>query len=57
MGTYRLTEDAKDDLIRIYQREIREFGEDIAKSVFHVHAVDRHGSLVWQARLKRSLVH
>lgn len=29
-------------------------GVDIAKMVFHVHAVDRHGSLVWQAKLKRS---
>ena len=29
-------------------------GVDIEKSVFHVHAVDRHGSLVWQATLKRN---
>jgi len=27
MGTYRLTEDAKADLIRIYQRGLLEFGE------------------------------
>ena len=33
---------------------ITRVGVDIAKSVFHVHAVDRHGSLVWQAKLKRS---
>ena len=33
---------------------ITRVGVDIAKTVFHVHAVDRHGSLVWQAKLKRS---
>ncbi len=33
---------------------ITRVGVDIAKSVFHIHAVDRHGSLVWQAKLKRS---
>ena len=33
---------------------ITRVGVDIAKSVFHVHAVDRHGSLVWQAKLKRN---
>lgn len=27
MGSYRLTEDAKADLIRIYQRGLREYGE------------------------------
>ena len=27
---------------------------DIAKSVFHVHAVDRHESTQWQAKLKRN---
>ena len=32
---------------------ITRVGVDIAKSVFHVHAVDRHGNLVWQAKLKR----
>jgi transposase len=29
-------------------------GVDIAKSVFHVHGVDRHGQVQWQAKLKRS---
>ncbi len=29
-------------------------GVDIAKSVFHVHAVDSHGETRWQAKLKRS---
>jgi transposase len=29
-------------------------GVDIAKSVFHVHAVDRHEAAEWQAKLKRS---
>ena len=29
-------------------------GVDIAKSVFHVHAVDRHDRPGWQAKLKRS---
>ena len=31
---------------------ITRVGVDIAKSVFHVHAADRHGGLVWQAKLK-----
>ncbi len=35
MGTYRLTEDAKDDLIRIYQRGLREFGEIKADAYFN----------------------
>ncbi len=35
MGTYRLTEDAKDDLIRIYQRGLREFGEVKADAYFN----------------------
>ena len=29
-------------------------GVDIAKHVFHVHAVDRHGRCQWQAKLKRT---
>jgi len=29
-------------------------GVDIAKSVFHVHAVDRHDQPGWQARLRRA---
>lgn len=33
---------------------ITRVGVDIAKSVFHVHAVDRHSNLVWQAKLKRN---
>ena len=33
---------------------ITRVGVDIAKSVFHVHAVDRHGGLLWQAKLKRN---
>jgi transposase len=33
---------------------ITRIGVDIAKSVFHVHAVDRHGNLLWQAKLKRN---
>lgn len=28
-------------------------GVDIAKSVFHLHAVDRHGQCQWQKKLKR----
>lgn len=28
-------------------------GVDIAKSVFHVHAVDRHDQCQWQAKLRR----
>ena len=35
MGTYRLTEDAKDDLIRIYQRGLREFGGVKADAYFN----------------------
>ena len=29
-------------------------GVDIAKSVFHVHGVDRHGKIVWQAKYARA---
>ena len=35
MGTYRLTEDAKDDLIRIDQRGLREHGEVQADAYFN----------------------
>lgn len=35
MGTYRLTEDAKTDLIRIYQRGVQEFGEWRADEYFN----------------------
>ena len=31
--------------------QITRVGVDIAKSVFHVHAVDRHGEKQWQSRL------
>lgn len=34
--------------------EIIRVGVDIAKSVFHVHAVDRNGQPQWRAKLKRS---
>lgn len=33
---------------------ITRVGVDIAKSVFHIHAVDRHGRVHWQAALKRN---
>lgn len=33
---------------------ITRVGVDIAKSVFHVHAVDRHDHTQWHANLKRS---
>jgi len=33
--------------------KIKRIGVDIAKSVFHVHAVDRQGTVVWQKKLKR----
>ncbi len=33
---------------------ITRVGIDIAKSVFHVHAADRHDQTLWQARLKRN---
>lgn len=33
--------------------KITRVGVDIAKSVFHVHAVDRRGRKVWQAKLRR----
>lgn len=29
-------------------------GVDIAKSVFHVHGVDRHGQTQWQGKYSRS---
>ncbi|MEL7045378.1 MAG: type II toxin-antitoxin system RelE/ParE family toxin [Pseudomonadota bacterium] len=34
MGSYRLSENAKDDLIRIYRRGVREFGEVQAEAYF-----------------------
>lgn len=33
--------------------KITRIGVDIAKSVFHVHGIDRHGQVQWQAKLKR----
>ena len=33
--------------------QITRVGVDLAKSVFHVHGVDRHGACQWQAKLKR----
>ena len=33
--------------------KVTRVGVDIAKSVFHVHGVDRHGQVLWQAKLKR----
>jgi len=33
--------------------KIKRIGVDIAKSVFHVHGVDRHGKVLWQRKLKR----
>jgi len=33
---------------------ITRVGVDIAKSVFHVHAVDRHDKTLWQAKLNRN---
>lgn len=33
--------------------KIARVGVDIAKSVFHVHGVDRHGKAQWQRKLKR----
>lgn len=33
--------------------KITRIGVDIAKSVFHVHAVDRHDQVLWEAKLKR----
>lgn len=35
MGTYRLTEDAKSDLKRIYARGLREYGEEQAGIYFN----------------------
>ena len=35
MGTYKLTRDAKDDLIRVYQRGLREFGEARTDAYFN----------------------
>ena len=34
--------------------KITRVGVDIAKTVFHVHGVDRHGHTQWQAKLKRA---
>jgi len=33
--------------------KITRIGVDIAKSVFHVHGVDRHGETLWQGKYKR----
>ena len=33
--------------------KITRVGVDIAKNVFHVHATDRHGNKLWQAKLSR----
>lgn len=33
--------------------KITRIGVDIAKSVFHVHAIDRHGRVQWRQKLKR----
>jgi transposase len=33
--------------------KISRAGIDIAKSIFHIHGVDRHGKLEWQVKLKR----
>jgi len=35
MGSYRLTQDAKADLIRIYQRGLREYGEAQADDYYN----------------------
>lgn len=35
MGSYRLTEDAKADLIRIYQRGLQEYGEARADDYYN----------------------
>ncbi len=34
--------------------KITRVGVDIAKSVFHVHGVDRHGKVVWQGKFRRA---
>lgn len=34
--------------------KIKRIGVDIAKNVFHVHGVDRHGKLLWRKKLKRN---
>ena len=34
--------------------KITRLGVDIAKAVFHVHGVDRHGKVQWRAKLKRA---
>jgi hypothetical protein len=36
------------------EMKITRAGIDIAKSVFHVHAVDRHDRPQWEAKLKRN---
>ena len=32
---------------------ISRIGIDLAKNVFQLHGVDRHGKMVWKRRLKR----
>jgi transposase len=35
-------------------KNITRAGVDVAKSVFHIHAKDRHGQKIWQAKLTRN---
>jgi transposase len=36
------------------EMKIKRIGVDIAKNVFHVHGVDRHGELLWRKKLRRN---
>ena len=49
MGNYRLTEDAKADLIRIYRRGLREHGEGQAETYYSAFFYDAAGNLLAEA--------
>lgn len=56
MGTYRLTEDAKADLIRIYQRGLLEFGEAQADDYYNAFLTDLSFSRSSRYRIPPSTV-
>ncbi len=56
MGSYRLTEDAKADLIRIYRRGLREHGE-VQADVYYSAFFDRFEQIAKQPLLYAAVEH
>ena len=56
MGSYKLSEDAKDDLIRIHQHGIREYGE-IQADKYYAAFFDRFEELAEQPYLYQTVDH